>query len=179
MSWTTCGHVTGCWSCCTAGSRSSSRVAGQTVTWLRRPKELDQNMTDDSSVAVKSAQPGPGGQPAVHPRRRSSVLRIARLRDLALIPAILVIGAIGVYVSPVFLTRQNLTNVLQQQSEISLVVLGEAMILIAGWLVLPKVPGHGQGLQLAGAWSIPIALAVGVLIGLLNGLLIVRFQLNG
>jgi simple sugar transport system permease protein len=153
-------------------------------------------MTEDRDVAVKATTHDPTEHRGA-PQQRSAGLRIARLRDLALIPAILVIGAIGVYVSPVFLTRQNLTNVLQQQSEISLVVLGEAMILIAGrldlslestvglapgiavWLVLPKVPGHGQGLQLAGAWSIPIALAVGVLIGLLNGLLIVRFQLNG
>lgn len=126
-----------------------------------------------------------------------SSLRIARLRDFALIPAIILIMIIGTYVSPVFLTKQNLINVLQQQSEISLVVLGEAMILIAGrldlslestvglapgiavWLVLPKVPGHGQGLELAGAWSVPIALGVGAVIGLINGLLIVRFQLNG
>jgi simple sugar transport system permease protein len=154
-------------------------------------------MSDDSSVAVKSAPQGGGGPPAPVARPRSSALRIARLRDLALIPAILLIGAIGVYVSPVFLTSRNLTNILQQQSEISLVVLGEAMILIAGrldlslestvglapgvacWLILPKSPYHGEGLLLAGAWAIPITLAVGIAIGMLNGLLIVRFQLHG
>jgi simple sugar transport system permease protein len=154
-------------------------------------------MSDDSGVAVKQAQKDPGDQPAVATRQRSTVLRIARLRDLALIPAIVLIGAVGVYVSPVFLTRQNLTNILQQQSEISLVVLGEAMILIAGrldlslestvglapgvacWLILPKSPYHGEGLLLAGAWGIPISLAVGVAIGVLNGLLIVRFKLHG
>ena len=124
-------------------------------------------------------------------------LRLVRLRDFALIPAIVLIGVIGAFVSPVFLTQQNLINVLQQQSEISLVVLGEAMILIAGrldlslestvglapgiavWLVLPKVPGHGQGIEIPGGWSIPVALAVGALVGVINGLLIVRFQLNG
>jgi len=83
-------------------------------------------MSDDSGVAVKPARKDPGERPTSVGRQRSSVLRIARLRDLALIPAILLIGAVGVYVSPVFLTRQNLTNILQQQSEISLVVLGEA-----------------------------------------------------
>ena len=39
---------------------------------------------------------------------------------------------IGFFVDPVFLTGQNLTNVLQQQTELSLVVLAEAMILISG-----------------------------------------------
>jgi simple sugar transport system permease protein len=124
-------------------------------------------------------------------------LRVARLRDLALIPAIVAVGIIGIIVNPVFLTQSNLTDVLQQQSEISLVVLGEAMILVAGnldlslestvglapgvavWLVLPKHPGHGQGLELPGAWSVPIALAVGLLIGAINAVLIVKFQLNG
>jgi simple sugar transport system permease protein len=122
---------------------------------------------------------------------------VARLRDLALIPAIFVIGVVGFIVSPVFLTHSNLINILQQQSEISLVVLGEAMILVAGkldlslestvglapgiavWLILPKSPGHGQGLELAGAWGIPIALGVGLLVGLVNSLLIVKFELNG
>jgi simple sugar transport system permease protein len=124
-------------------------------------------------------------------------LRVARLRDLALVPALLVIGIIGVIVSPVFLTQDNLINILQQQSEISLVVLGEAMILVAGkldlslestvglapglavWLILPKNPGHGQGLELPGGWAVPITLGVGLLIGLLNGVLIVTFELNG
>jgi simple sugar transport system permease protein len=124
-------------------------------------------------------------------------LRVARLRDLALIPAIVAVGIIGIIVNPVFLTQSNLTDVLQQQSEISLVVLGEAMILVAGnldlslestvglapgvavWLVLPKHPGHGQGLEIPGAWSVPIALAVGLLIGAINAVLIVKFQLNG
>jgi simple sugar transport system permease protein len=147
-------------------------------------------------TVVGSAAP----EPAPAPVARSTVrptLRIARLRDVALIPAILLIGAIGTYVSPVFLTKRNLIEVLQQQSEISLVVLAEAMILILGrldlslestvglapaiaaWLVLPKSPGHGQGIEIAGAWAVPIALGIGVLIGIVNGLLIVRFQLNG
>ncbi len=149
-------------------------------------------MTDQMQASASS--PPAADQP---PRRTRPALRIARLRDLALIPALILIGIIGVFVSPVFLTQQNLINILQQQSEISLVVLGEAMILIAGrldlslestvglapgvavWLVLPVLPGHGLGVEIPGGWSIPIALGVGALIGLINGLLIVRFQLNG
>lgn len=148
-------------------------------------------MTDQKEISLEKT---PERSSVTPPR---PTLRIARLRDFALIPAIALICVIGVYVSPVFLTKQNLINVLQQQSEIALVVLGEAIVLIAGrldlslestvglapgiavWLVLPKVPGHGQGLEVAGAWSIPIALAVGLAVGLINGLLIVRFQLNG
>lgn len=140
---------------------------------------------------------GVGGSRPAAPTSGHRRLRVARLRDLALLPALVIIGVIGMFVSPVFLTHQNLINILQQQSEISLVVLGEAVILIAGrmdlslestvglapgiavWLVLPQDPGHGLGLDLPGGWSVPIALGVGMVIGAINGLLIVRFQLNG
>lgn len=149
-------------------------------------------MTESSTSVADAARNALEPLSVVRQRR----IRLARLRDFALVPAIVAIVVIGRLVSPVFLTRTNLINVLQQQSEISLIVLGEALILISGkldlslestvglapgiaaWLILPKVPGHGQGLQLAGAWAIPIALAVGVLAGAFNGLLIVRFKLN-
>jgi simple sugar transport system permease protein len=130
------------------------------------------------------------------PVRRFAVPRLARLRDLALVPAIIAIAIVGYLVNPVFLHWDNLVNVLQQQSEISLLVLAEALVLVCGrmdlslestfglapgvaaWLVLAPGIGHGLG-WLPGAWSVPLTLAAGVLIGWLNGLLIVRFRLNG
>ncbi|MEV6523046.1 ABC transporter permease [Longispora sp. NPDC051575] len=127
---------------------------------------------------------------------RTGGLRLARLRDLALVPAIIVIAIVGYLVNPVFLHWDNLVNVLQQQSEISLLVLAQALVLIAGkmdlslestfglapgvaaWLVLEPGVTHGLGV-LPPALAVPVALAVGALIGLVNGLLIVKFQLNG
>ncbi|MEV0407937.1 ABC transporter permease [Actinoallomurus sp. NPDC050550] len=141
-------------------------------------------MTDTQTAL---AAPAPG---------RTTAPRLARLRDLALVPAIIVIGIVGYFVNPVFLHWDNLVNVLQQQSEISLLVLAEALVLICGrmdlslestfglapgvaaWLVLAPGVTHGLG-WLSGAWSIPITLAVGLAIGWVNGLLIVRFRLNG
>ncbi len=130
-------------------------------------------------------------------RRRVAAPRLARLRDLALVPAIIVIAVVGYLVNPVFLHWDNLVNVLQQQSEISLLVLAEALVLICGrmdlslestfglapgvaaWLVLaPGAITHGAG-WLSGTWSIPLTLAGGLAIGWVNGLLIVRFRLNG
>ncbi|MFB9377124.1 ABC transporter permease [Kineococcus gynurae] len=102
---------------------------------------------------------------------RGGHLRIARLRDLALIPALLLVGIIGFIISPVFLTEANLVNILQQQSEISLVV--------AVWLILPVSPGHGLGLELPGALAVPLTLLVGLVVGAVNALLIIKFQLNG
>ncbi|WP_412539420.1 ABC transporter permease [Longispora sp. K20-0274] len=123
-------------------------------------------------------------------------LRLARLRDLALVPAIIVIAVVGYLINPVFLHWDNLVNVLQQQSEISLLVLAQALVLIAGkmdlslestfglapgvaaWLVLAPGVTHGLGVLPPGL-AVPVTLAVGALIGLVNGLLIVKFQLNG
>jgi simple sugar transport system permease protein len=123
-------------------------------------------------------------------------LVIARLRDLALIPAIIVIAIVGQIVNPVFLHTDNLLNVLQTMSEIAILVLAEALVLIAGrmdlslestfglapgiaaWLIVQPGVTHGLG-AVPGAWAIPITLLVGALIGAFNGLLIVRFKLNG
>jgi simple sugar transport system permease protein len=129
-------------------------------------------------------------------RARIAAPRLARLRDLALVPAIIVIAIVGYLVSPVFLHWDNLVNVLQQQSEISLLVLAEALVLICGRMdlslestfglapgvaaLLVLAPGIAHGLGwLSGAWSIPLTLAAGAVIGWVNGLLIVRFRLNG
>jgi simple sugar transport system permease protein len=149
----------------------------------------------DTALAGTSAP----DETAATGRRRGLIggrIPIARLRDLALVPAILIIAVVGQIVSPVFLQADNLLNVLQTMSEIALLVLAETMILIvkkmdlslestmglapgvAAWLVVPVGAGHGLGV-LSGGWAIPVTLAVGALIGALNAVLIIRFGLNG
>jgi simple sugar transport system permease protein len=147
----------------------------------------------DTASAVNTAVGAEAAGPAGSPRRG---LVIARLRDLALIPAIIVIAIVGQIVNPVFLHTDNLLNVLQTMSEIAILVLAETLVLIAGrmdlslestfglapgvaaWLIVQPGVTHGLGF-VPGAWAIPITLLVGALIGAFNGLLIVRFKLNG
>ncbi|MGW3109744.1 ABC transporter permease [Streptomyces sp. NPDC001100] len=142
-----------------------------------------------------------GAAQAVEPKRKRTALLggripLARLRDLALVPAIVAIAIVGQIVNPVFLQTDNLINVLQTMSEMALLVLAQTMILIvkkmdlslestmglapgvAAWLVVPAGAGHGLGL-LPGAWAVPLTLAVGALVGVINSLLIIRFGLNG
>ncbi len=125
----------------------------------------------------------------------SGRLRLARFRDLTLVPVIIVLLVAGAVVDPVFLTEGNLTNVLQQQSALALVVLAEAMILIAGkfdlslestvgmapalavMLVIPASAG-GFGLGVPEGLAIPMCLLIGALVGAFNGLLIMRFKLS-
>ncbi|GGP02085.1 ABC transporter permease [Nonomuraea glycinis] len=130
------------------------------------------------------------------PERERPRIRLARLRDFALIPAIIAIAVVGQIVNPIFLQGDNLINILQTMSEISLLVLAQTIVLVAGkmdlslestfglapgvaaWLTVTAGSGAGLGL-LPGAWSIPITLAAGALVGVVNALLIVRFGLNG
>ena len=120
--------------------------------------------------------------------RVAARLPIARLRDFALVPAILVLLVVGAFVDKSFLTSTNLLNILQQQTELGLVVLAEALILVAGRfdLSLESTVGLAPALGLLAvtAWHVPAALAVpvclaaGVVIGAFNGLLIVKFRLS-
>jgi simple sugar transport system permease protein len=89
-----------------------------------------------------------------------------------------------------------LINILQTMSEIALLVLAQAMVLVAGkmdlslestfglapgvaaWITVAVGAGHGLGLA-PGGWAILITLTVGALIGVANSLLIVRFGLHG
>ncbi|WP_030907647.1 ABC transporter permease [Streptomyces sp. NRRL F-5126] len=124
-------------------------------------------------------------------------LRLIRWSDFSLLPVIAVLMVIGFIVSPAFLTADNLTGVLQSASELSLLVLGEALVLIAGrmdlslestigvapavamWLVLPAHGGRFTGLGLPTWTAIPFDLLVGLAIGAFNAFLILRLRVNG
>ncbi|GAB3893159.1 ABC transporter permease [Microbispora bryophytorum] len=152
-------------------------------------------MPDSSTAHATTGNPPSPPAPEEAGRRRSPI-PLARLRDFALVPAIIVIAIVGQIVNPIFLQSDNLINILQTMSEISLLVLAQTLVLIAGrmdlslestfglapgvaaWLTVAAGTGPGLGL-LPGAWGIPITLAVGVLIGAVNALFIVRFGLNG
>ena len=130
--------------------------------------------------------------PLTAARRMPSV---ARLRDFALVPAIIVVMILGYIVNPIFLHKGNLILILQTMSEVGVLVLAESLILIAGrmdlslestfglapgvaaWLTLTS-SGHGIN-ALPGWTSVPVTLLVGAAIGTVNGLLIVRYRLNG
>jgi len=123
-------------------------------------------------------------------------IALAHVRDLTLIPAIIAVAVVGQIVSPVFLRTDNLINVLQNMSEIAVLVLAESLVLvvkrmdlslestvglapgIAAWLTVPTGAGHGLGL-LPGGFAIPLTLGVGIVIGLVNSLFIIKFGLNG
>ncbi len=130
--------------------------------------------------------------------RRGPQAWLRRYRDYSLIPVIALLLLLGFIASPNFLTADNMLAVLQQSTELSLLVLAEALVLITGqmdlslestigvapvigvWLVLPAHGGrfNGLGLGLPGWTAIPLCLLVGAAIGALIGVLRVKVRLN-
>lgn len=126
------------------------------------------------------------------PRR----LKLARLRDLALIPPIIALMIYGYVTNPdVFLTKSYfIDSVLKNMAPLALLVLAEALVLIVGKfdLTLESIAGIapatavflvlGKTTALGAPWPtwtvLPTALVFGALVGVFNGLLIVRFKLS-
>src|SRR5690242_19879748 len=92
-----------------------------TTPWWPRWKEW--TLASETTTADTASD----GSSTTVARRR---IVAARLRDLALIPAIVLIAIIGQLVNPVFLRTDNLVNVLQTMSEIAVLVLAETLVLI-------------------------------------------------
>jgi simple sugar transport system permease protein len=116
------------------------------------------------------------------------------IREAALVPVLVIVLVVGAIASPYFLTVANIAGIGQQVS--ALTVVGESLILLIGgmdlslestyglapmvaaWMILP-IADYGNGLRLSPFVGILILMAVGAVIGLVNGFLIVKARLNG
>jgi simple sugar transport system permease protein len=141
------------------------------------------------TVGVEAARPSLGTEL----RRRASAFR---LRELTLLPAIALAIVAGWLVSDAFLTTENFLNILQQSSELSVLVIAESLILIAGkfdlslesvvglgpmlgaWLIASSTTFGGSGFGWSSYAALPIVFVAGALVGAANGFLIVRLRLN-
>jgi simple sugar transport system permease protein len=150
---------------------------------------------------MKNSMPSPafgaaqGQADAQAARSRRVRIEFARLRDLALVPALALLIVIGAFVSPNFLSRANLISVLGASAALALVVLAESLIVLTGkfdlslestvgiapaigaMLVMPAASA-GFGWQWPAAAGLLAILVVGAVIGFINGFLVVRLRLN-
>ena len=133
-----------------------------------------------------------GAGAAAHSRRR---VRAFSLRDLALLPALIVLIVVGALVSPVFLNAANINTILTSSAALALVVLAESLIIITGkfdlslestagfapaigaMLVLPAA-NSGFGIEVPTALGLLAVLVIGGLVGFLNGFMVVGLRLN-
>ena len=147
------------------------------------------------------ATAGPDGGGAAPPAgwsigSRIRGMNVSVLREVALLPVLVLLIVVGTVVSPAFFTVSNFAGIGQQSSALGVVVVGESLILLIGgmdlslestfglapmvaaWLIVP-VAAYGAGTDLSPYLGILVLLAVGAAVGLINGLLIVKGRLNG
>ena len=143
----------------------------------------------------QSSAPAPVVQRSAALAPRTSAIALARLRDLALLPALAVLLVIGSIISPVFLTSGNINTILTSSAALALVVLAESLVIITGkfdlslesiygiapaigaMVVLPT-EGFGFGFEWPTAIGILTVLVVGGLVGFINGFVVVKLRLS-
>src|ERR1700736_6115390 len=104
------------------------------------------------------------------------------IRELALLPVIILLLIVGAFVNPAFLTKENFINVAQLAAPLGAVVVAETLILLTGkfdlslqstyglapmlgaWLI---VSTDGQGL--GSNWNPFVGIAIVLLVGLMVG----------
>jgi ribose/xylose/arabinose/galactoside ABC-type transport system permease subunit len=151
----------------------------------------------DGSSTLEAPAPAPDAALPRPGRGRHKLLASSRraVRELALLPAIVLAMVVGTFVHGAFLTSANLTNMLAQSTVLGVLVIAETLILLVGrfdlslesvvglapmvsaWLITPDALG-GLGLDLPPAVAMATALAVGAAVGAFNGVLVVKLRLN-
>src|SRR5438045_6216575 len=117
------------------------------------------------------------------------------IRELALIPVIVLLLVVGAFVNPAFLTADNLINVAQESAALGAVVVAETLILLTGkfdlslqatyglapmvgaWLIVSK-DGQGLGANWNPFIGIAIVLLVGLIVGAFNGFMVIKLGFN-
>ncbi|MDH6514928.1 simple sugar transport system permease protein [Streptomyces sp. SAI-135] len=144
---------------------------------------------------MADTQAPPVKQVRVPEARAARTVLLRRARELALVPALLLLLVLGALLNDSFFTEATLISILASSAPLAMVVLAESLVLITGkfdlslesmvgiapavaaLLVLP-VAQSGWGTELPTAvalFSIPL---VGAAIGAFNGILVVKAKLN-
>ncbi len=118
---------------------------------------------------------------------RSSASLLERMRQVGILFALLATVLVFSSLTPTFLTASNLTNIVLQSSVNAIIAIGMTLVIILGGIdlsvgpVLALVAVVTATVMLHGT-SIPVAilvgLGIGVLAGLINGWLIAHLQLQ-
>jgi simple sugar transport system permease protein len=135
---------------------------------------------------TESSAPAPVAQRSLV-AQRTSAIALARLRDLALLPALAVLIVIGSIISPVFLTSGNINTILTSSAALALVVLAESLVIITGKFDLSLESIYGIAPAIGAMVVLPAegfgfgfltVLVVGGLVGFINGFMVVKLRLS-
>jgi simple sugar transport system permease protein len=144
----------------------------------------------NTSAAERTEQPIAGTL-----RSQGRLVMANWIRELALLPVIVLLLVIGAFVNPAFLTTDNFINVAQESAALGAVVAAETLILLTGkfdlslqatyglapmvgaWLIVSK-DGQGLGTNWNPLLGIAITLLVGLVVGAFNGFLVIKLGFN-
>lgn len=135
-------------------------------------------------------------------RSRQTITRTLRrqimanwVRELALLPVIVLLLIIGAFVNSSFLTADNFINVAQDSAALGTVVVAETLILLTGkfdlslqstyglapmvgaWLIVSK-DSQGLGTNWNPFIGIAVVLLIGLIVGTINGFLVIKLGFN-
>jgi simple sugar transport system permease protein len=117
------------------------------------------------------------------------------IRELALLPVIVLLLIIGAFVNPAFFTEANFINVAQESAALGAVVVAETLILLTGkfdlslqstyglapmvgaWLIVP-LAGQGLGTNWNPFIGIAVVLLIGLAVGAFNGFMVIKLGFN-
>ena len=121
------------------------------------------------------------------PRVRSSRrIRAEHVRDYGIVVFAVALFIYFSIASPVFLTSQNLLNLLFQNATIGIAACAVTLTIIAGnfdlslgaIFVLSEVLGAYAAVHIGVWWAFPVAIVAGLAMGLINGLLVTKLHVN-
>ena len=128
-------------------------------------------------------------------RHHSRYVMTNWIRELTLLPAIIILLIVGAFENPAFLTADNLITVAQLAAPLGVVVVAETLILLTGkfdlslqstyglapmvgaWLIVSK-DGQGLGTNWNPYLGIAIVLLVGLAVGAFNGFMVIKLGFN-
>lgn len=126
-------------------------------------------------------------------RRGNPLLRL--VKEYPLLPVLVIALAVGASANSLFLSPNNITNILAQSAVVGVLVLSQTLVMLTGrldlssesvvtlapvigvWLVIPAATG-GLGIELNPLLGILLTIVIGGAVGLINGLLVVKIGLN-
>jgi ribose/xylose/arabinose/galactoside ABC-type transport system permease subunit len=127
------------------------------------------------------------GPDADAPSMRARAIRLIAVGEVGVIAALLILVAFFYLIQPAFLSERNVRAILQVVSFVGIIAIGQTMLLVCGEFDLSV--GSVAGLsavvsaKLMTTLGLPVPIAVlgglatGAFIGLINGLVVVRFRI--
>jgi simple sugar transport system permease protein len=146
-----------------------------------------------NAMTEREADRAAPGRPRA--RRNIRLVLLNSLRELTLVPVIVVLMIAGAIVNPIFFTPSNLINVAEGGAALGMVVVAESLILLTGkfdislqgtfglapllaaWLIAPKA-SEGLGTQWSPFIGLLVVLLVGLAVGTFNGILVIKANFN-